>query len=377
MRLSALIAVLVALAVVAAPAAAAPSTPAAPPAKALKKLGLRITWPAAPSAPVAAGTRYVVRVTRLSHRARKVSLVWASVKPNGQTIRRLASARLSHGRFVATVPSSGGTFRLRLVAGGHAYRFTVVGAKSVSSGGGRPCPTTGRAAATITPNRTTVSAGQSITYTVRNTGTTCLIGGYGGSWERSAGFGWVPVPDMRPVPTIAFLLSPGASRTLEVTPPPAAGRGTYRFTSHWARDLGPTQSGVGVSFTFFYDLPAAPCEDPGTVSGTLTAAQVSGTTIRIGVTNTGQECLDGGLWVGFERLVDGVWQTVPDSRPIADLGITIEPGRTWTRDTTLPDGSPSGHYRAIKHLSGEAYDSDVVRPITLSGEFDYVAPPVR
>jgi hypothetical protein len=99
----------------------------------------------------------------------------------------------------------------------------------------------GTPAIVLTTDRNSYTLGSSATITLRNEGSeTVLFGACGDVLERLFPTGhWVALPPPpHPCPDIAFLLVPGASRTLPLDLRPVSLAGTYRSRRAFLPDTG-------------------------------------------------------------------------------------------------------------------------------------------
>lgn len=218
-----------------------------PDAAALSALGVKVSWPLGRQAAVLRpGSRLTVRVRRTARRAALVRLTFARVSANGVPLRRLSSARLRNGTFAINIPRAGGDhFALSLRAGSRSYRGWIERTTPAPPAPAvapapppaatltpPPCRTPGTVSAEMRLDRASAAVGDRVGYTVRNTGTGCLlVGGYG--WERLAPNGsWVsaPLPSNSAPPAVGIMIPPGAewSNTAGVPADFVAGR--YRLT---------------------------------------------------------------------------------------------------------------------------------------------------
>lgn len=211
-----------------------------PDAHALKRAGLKVTWPLSrSSSTVAPGAQLTVTVRRLRAEAPVAHVDLVRMTSSGLARNIVSSRHLRSGRATVTIPKAG-LFTLRLRAGRLTYNSWVeprtppapAPAPTPAPPAPTPlsgCPATGAPTATLSLDAGFVATGGSIGYTLANTGPTCLMTGVGGSWERKDGDQWTPVPSTMATPTIGIIVKPGASYhgTAQVEPSMTIGR--YRL----------------------------------------------------------------------------------------------------------------------------------------------------
>jgi hypothetical protein len=208
-------------------AAHAALPPAEPPPGQLG--ALRISWPLAkPTTTVAPGTRRQVRVavgpapsaraTRAAELRRlraQIELVRASA--TGRPLRRVGTASLRTGRATVRVPRASATARyaLRLRIGGRRWWSWIVASAPASAPAGETpgaCPAAGVSDGRLVVAPASGRVGDRFTWTIVNTGTTCLTGGVDYRWERLQPDGtWAPVEAAHPAPAVPVIVRPGAA----------------------------------------------------------------------------------------------------------------------------------------------------------------------
>jgi hypothetical protein len=179
-----------------------------PTAQALRRVGLRVAWPAVGAGVVEGGRRLVVGVTPTGRRRPLARVTLVRVRADGRLGRTHVRRTLRRGRVVMWVPMGAERrYVLRLQVGRRLWwshlRVPVVP-------GPPGCPAAGVTAAGLRVEPAAGRVGDHLTLTLHNTGDTCLWGGWDYRWERRLPDGsWQPVEGSYPVPAIAVETLPG------------------------------------------------------------------------------------------------------------------------------------------------------------------------
>ncbi|MDQ3630642.1 MAG: hypothetical protein M3417_05070 [Actinomycetota bacterium] len=246
-----------------------------PDTAALSALGVKVSWPLGREAAVLRpGSRLVVRVRRTARRAALVRLTFARVSANGLPLRRLSSARLRNGTFTISVPRTGGEhFALSLRAGSRSYRGWIdrampapappapAAAPAPPPAPPRPCQTPGTVSAEMRLDRASAAVGDRVGYTLRNTGSGCLLAGLGYGWERLAPDGtWVnaPLPPNWAFPSIGITIPPGTEWSNTARVPADFEPGHYRLkTGLYAEPITAPKTSSDITVSAEIDIVAA------------------------------------------------------------------------------------------------------------------------
>jgi hypothetical protein len=227
-----LLAALLLLLVPATAAAAPPDTDA------LKRAGVKVTWPVVGASDVLdAGYTMSVRVKR-TRPGKRVRLSLIQLRPR----KVLARQSVSDGRFRATLPDAPQA-RYRLVMELGKKRWWSIIRTPAAAAPLPPLPTptdpksgsgcatdTGARAATLTLSRTTARAGDAVSYTLRNTGEACLEFGSVYTWQRQTATGWEDVPcNNCAFPLWLGTLPPGQHYNAQAPLPAGLAAGRYRL----------------------------------------------------------------------------------------------------------------------------------------------------
>ena len=235
--------------VAAAPAAAKPG----------HRDGFRIDWPLKrATTTVAPGAALTVTVRRTGHRAGtapRVTVSLVRLSRSGRPLQRVATRRAREGRLTVRVPKGAGRlYELRLVLGALRQSGRVrtpAPPPAATPAPVAPAPTDpkpvdptpmsvcaatagGPLAAELRLDAPGVPlhAGDRFGYTIADTGTTCLLTGYGVRWERRADDGtWTAWPTFDPAPAIAIIVLPGHGFATAARVPPDATPGHYRVSA--------------------------------------------------------------------------------------------------------------------------------------------------
>jgi hypothetical protein len=219
---------------------------------AVRSAGLSVTWPVkAKGATLAPGSAVEVLVRRTGHASRgRVVVSLTRVSARGRALE-LVARRYGPGRFATALPNVwAGRFALVLRVGRRSWR-TIIRTSAQrpvvvppapkldtpagpSTGMGSGCATeAGTPSASVALARTTARAGETVPFTLENTGTACLVFGVAYTWQRLAGAGWqdVPCPEGGPcvVPLLALSLPPGMHYTADATVYSTMTPGRYRL----------------------------------------------------------------------------------------------------------------------------------------------------
>ncbi len=246
-----------------------PATAAAKPPNptALKKEGVRVTWPVPATATKAVGDLVEVRV-RSERRRVKVSLV--VVGSDGRPRKAVARRTLRNGTFRATLAEPG-TYALRLVVAKRRYasQLTVPAPPVPPPAPAPPMPPapalpaclgareSGTSAA-LSLSPTTLRAGETLTIAVTNTSDGCLMWGLSYRIDRVLLDG--STETMNPnesFPAAGLLVAPGATRAKQIVLASDLPPGHYRLHD---RVLGesPLQWGMIPLSAGFEIVAAAP-----------------------------------------------------------------------------------------------------------------------
>lgn len=385
-------------------AASAPAaTPTSPSASSLKKLGMKVTWPLKGRAPVVKpGAKLSVKVSRLrGKKGTPVRLSFARTDRSGKATSNLRTAVVRSGTFAFTVPKGAGArYSLSLKAGKVRYtgRFSTAAAPPQKPPVTPPAPidpcrpagTVPAPSASVSLGATTVVAGQSVPYSVTNTGTTCLSANAHYGWERFDGTTWSFVAKPLGLPSPPAQSVPGATwaATVDAGTGVAFAPGHYRMTPNLTVDGAVPAQGLGASAEIDVTDPCVrPAGDSGTADATLHLSATAGSLFGASYTleNTGTTCLNvevmGYRW---EHLDGATWEPItPNVQYYGPAEFTVAPvtSQTYVVGSTGSDYAPSastgsdwpaGHYR----LTVTAYPrrgetiGDHTQPITRSAELD-------
>ena len=183
----------------------------------------------------------VVRVS-LSHRGHAAVAVVSLVRVarTGTVMGPVATHRFrSSGTFVATLPTRGGRYRVVVTSGGvrtsrtfavaapaQAPISTIAPTPSVVA---QPCSDGSAVQASLATDVASAHAGQTISVTLSDTGTSCLQASYEITWETLSGGTWVQIPLNRQWPAAIQFVYPGAPFVDQFKIPDDAIAGTYRL----------------------------------------------------------------------------------------------------------------------------------------------------
>jgi hypothetical protein len=221
---------------------------AAPDPVKLERSGLKLTWPVVGASDVLdAGYTFTVRVKRKTPGpAARVALI--RLRPR----KVLARRKLRDGRFQATLPEAHeARYRLVLKVGRRRWSSIIrtppappplppLPKPQPPTAGAHCASEMGTRDATVTLERTTARAGETIAYTLRNTGTACFEFAAPYSWERAVGGSWQEVPCPTCVwPLWLGTLPPGQAYAAQAEVPAGLVPGRYRLVKP-AGDLRPS-----------------------------------------------------------------------------------------------------------------------------------------
>jgi hypothetical protein len=209
----------------------------------LRVLGVSVDWPfAGASVSVAPGSRFVVRVHVLKNHAPRVRLTFLRVSPSGASRAPISRKTLWYGTFVVHVPRvDGGHYALAMTVAHHKYLTWVdtpqtspvtLPPSSPPVGFVDPCAAQDTTfSATMSLATTSLPAGDSVRYTIANTGTGCLEAGAGYVWQHFVNGTWQTVPNKAPFPAVGIRIVPATSWSNAATADASLAPGHYRLST--------------------------------------------------------------------------------------------------------------------------------------------------